>query len=88
MNDALKTIGRPLGKRGKVLGDGMFPELSSNGARHSWATAGISLDIPKETISRGMGHSNGIRVTDTYIDFDMRKVDEANRRIIDLILYR
>lgn len=34
-----------------------------------------------------MGHSNGVRVTDTYIDFDMRKVDEANRRIIDLILY-
>lgn len=88
MNDALKTIGRPLGKRGKVMGEGMFPELSSNWARHSWATAGISLDIPKETISRGMGHSNGIRVTDTYIDFDMRKVDEANRRIIDLILYR
>ena len=86
MNDALKAIGRPLGKAGKVLGKGFFPELSSNWARHTWATTGIILDIPKETISRGLGHSFGVAVTETYIDFDIRKVDEANRRIMDFIL--
>lgn len=85
MNDALKAIGRPLGERGKVIGEGLFPELSSNWARHSWASTGARLDIPKETISRGMGHSFGVAVTDIYIDFDMKKVDEANRRIIDFI---
>ena len=87
MNDGLKAIGRPLGKRGKVLGEGLFPTLSSNWARHSWATVGIGLDIHKETISLGMGHSFGVPVTDIYIKYDMKKVDDANRRIIDYVLY-
>ena len=86
MNDGLKSIGRPLGKRGKVVGEGYFPHLSSNWARHSWATVGSQLDIPKETISRGLGHSFGIPVTDVYIDYDMKKLDEANRKIMDYIL--
>lgn len=86
LNDALKGIGRPLGKRGKVTGKGLFPELSSNWARHTWATIGINIDLPKETIRIGMGHGTK-SVTDIYIDFDMNKVDLANRRILDFILY-
>lgn len=43
------------------------------------------LDIPKETIAAGLGHSAS-SVTDIYITFDRRKVDEANRRIIDFVL--
>lgn len=87
MNDALKSIGRPLGKRGKVLGSGYFPELTSNWARHSWASTGILLDIPKEIISRGLGHSFGVPVTEIYIDFDVKKLDDANRKIMNFILY-
>lgn len=87
LNDALKEIGRPLGERGKVLGKGWFPDLSSNWARHTWATIASRLDIPKEVISKGLGHSFGLSVTDIYIDFDNSKVDEANRRIIDYVLY-
>jgi hypothetical protein len=30
-----------------------------------------------------LGHSFGNRVTDTYIDYDSEKVDEANRKVID-----
>lgn len=86
MNDALKAIGRTRGKRGKVVADGMYPKLSTNWARHTWATIGINLDIPKETIRIGMGHGTK-SVTDIYIDFDMKKVDEANRRIMDYVLY-
>lgn len=55
-------------------------------ARHSWATIAASLDIPKETIAAALGHG-GNTVTDIYIDFDMHKVDEANRRVIDYVLY-
>lgn len=85
MNDALKEIGRPLGKRGKVEGKGFFPRLSSNWARHSWVTTGINIDIPREIMRVGAGH--GARsVTDIYIDFDIKKLDEANRRIMDYIL--
>ena len=31
--------------------------------------------------------SFGIRVTDTYINADLSRVDEANRRVIDYVLY-
>lgn len=87
MNAGLKAVGRPLGKRGKVEGDGLFPELSSNWARHTWATAASKIDIPKDVISAALGHRHGLTVTDIYIDFDPAKVDDANRKVIDYILY-
>lgn len=87
LNDALKEIGRPLGKRGRVLGKGIFPELSSNWARHTWATTAIKIGISKEVVSKALGHSFGLRVTDIYIDFDMGLVDDANRKVIDYIFY-
>ena len=31
--------------------------------------------------------SFGVRVTDTYINADLSRVDEANRRVIDYVLY-
>ena len=63
-----------------------LPGLSSYWARHSWATVAASLGIPKETIAAALGHG-GNTVTDIYIDFDQQKVDEANRRVLDWVLY-
>lgn len=87
LNDGLKGIGRTLGKRGKANDDGIFPGLSSNWARHTWATIASYIDIPKEVISKSLGHSFGLSVTDIYIDFDNSKVDEANRHVLDFVLY-
>lgn len=53
-------------------------------ARHSWATIAASLDVPKDTIAEALGHARNT-VTDVYIEFDHRKVDEANRRVIDFV---
>ncbi len=64
----------------------VMPELTTYWARHSWATIAASLDIPKETIAQALGHG-GNTVTDIYIDFDRKKIDEANRRVIDWVLY-
>lgn len=64
----------------------LLPGLTTYWARHSWATIAASLDIPKETIAAALGHG-GNSVTDIYIDFDRRKVDEANRRVLDWVLY-
>ena len=87
LNEALKRIGEvTIGKQGKKTRYPLFPKLSSYWARHSWATIAASLDIPKETIAAALGHG-GNTVTDIYIDFDRRKVDEANRRVIDWVLY-
>ena len=88
MNTALQNIG-PLerkGRGGKKKRQPLFPEISSYWARHTWATIAASLDIPRDTIAHALGHG-GNTVTDIYIDFDERKVDEANRKVLDWVLY-
>jgi len=44
------------------------------------------LDIPKETISAALGHEIGSSTTSIYINFDQKKVDDANRKVIDFLL--
>ena len=88
LNDGLKRLGEVVGKGGngtpKTLP--LFPFLTSYYARHSWATICVNdLDVPKETVAAALGHEMGNRITSIYIDFDQRKVDEANRRLIDYI---
>ena len=88
MNNALKNIG-PLkrsGLGGKKERKPLFPSISSYWARHSWATIAASLDIPRDTIAHALGHG-GNTVTDIYIDFDQQKVDDANRKVLDWVLY-
>lgn len=92
LNDNLKKIGRvevvpdKVGKMRKLKRTPIEPRLSTYWARHTWATIAASLDIPKDTIAAALGHS-GDTVTDIYIEFDHRKVDEANRKVMDWVLY-
>ena len=88
MNRTLKRIGevKRVGLGGKKIYKPLFPQISSYWARHSWATIAASLDIPRDTIAHALGHGNNT-VTDIYIDFDERKVDEANRKVLDWVLY-
>ena len=55
-------------------------------ARHSWATIASDLDIPKETISGALGHEIGSKVTGIYIDYDIKKVDAANKKVIKKVI--
>ena len=88
MNRALKKIGpvKRSGLGGKKDYDPLFPDISTYWARHTWATIAASLDIPRDTISHALGHGNNT-VTDIYIDFDQSKVDVANRKVLDWVLY-
>lgn len=88
INKALKKIGpiKRVGRGGKWDIKPLFPELSTYWARHSWATIAASLDIPRDTIAHALGHGNNT-VTDIYIDFDQKKVDDANRKVLDWVLY-
>lgn len=92
MNGHLISIGdnlrnyRGITSRFNAALQSVIPGVTTYTARYSWATIAASLDIPKETIARGLGHG-GHSVTDIYIDFDLRKVDEANRRVIDWVMY-
>lgn len=87
LNENLKKIGKVeiKGRGGKKVRTPIQPELTTYWARHTWATIAASLEIPKETIAAALGHG-GNTVTDIYIDFDRKKVDEANRKVIDYVM--
>lgn len=101
MNDGLKKIGpsekvkvSEQGDRNKANGKErkkwkveyhpLFPEITTYWARHTWATTAALLDIPEKTIGMALGHSDAMTAS-IYIDFDMRKIDEANRKVIDYL---
>lgn len=88
MGIGLKQIGETerKGLGGKKSRNPLFPDLSSYWSRHTWATIAAGIDIPKEVIAHALGHSwANATVTDIYIRFDEKKVDEANRKVLDYL---
>lgn len=85
LDDAMKKLGPACGKyrNGVLKREPINPSLSTYWARHSWATVAASLDLPNETIAAALGHSYGNKTTAIYINFDERKIDVANRAVID-----
>lgn len=70
-----------------AIDDGItFKELTTYWARHTWATIASELDIPDPTIAASLGHAYGNSTSAIYIDFNRKKVDEANRKVIDWVL--
>lgn len=76
VNRHLKDIASDLG----------LPPITTYTARYTWATLALSIDTPIEVISQALGHSYGQAVTLGYIMPDRRKVDEANKKVLGLIL--
>lgn len=85
LNDALKRMGQTYRNGVGWSGEPLFPSLSSYWSRHTWATLAASLGVPLDVISLALGHSFGNRVTQIYVEWSLGKVDEANRRVIDLL---
>lgn len=87
MSRGLKKIGPYTRKRpyNKKEYKPLFPDLTQYWCRHTWATIAAELDIPKETIAAALGHDMGNTTTAIYINFNQKKVDDANRRIIDYL---
>lgn len=80
---ALRAFNRQLMLLGELLGLG--DKLSSYTARHTWATTAYYCEIHPGIISEAMGHSS-ITVTETYLKpFKSKKIDEANRQVIDFV---
>lgn len=65
----------------------LFPFLSSYWARHTWASIASELGVPIDTIALALGHAHEHTMTMIYVNYDSAKIDEANRRVIDYILY-
>lgn len=87
LNKNLQEIGelKRIGFGGKKIRKPLFPDITTYWARHTWATIAHKIGIPKDTISIALGHEFGCKTTGIYIDYDMEKVDEANRKVIDYI---
>lgn len=80
---ALRAFNRRLILLGKLLG--LDDKLSSYTARHTWATTAYYCEVHPGIISEAMGHSS-ITVTETYLKpFHNRKIDDANKRVIDFV---
>lgn len=70
----------------RLIPEDPFTRLSTYWARHSWATIAYNeLGASVDTISAALGHRNGSRITAIYINPDTRKVDDLNRRLLDLL---
>lgn len=90
-----RRLDKNLKKAGKMpvpgmrsVGEPLLPGVSSGSARTSWATiAEEELNIPREVIAAALGHHT-IDVTTTYLRTEWRKkVDEANRMVLDWVFY-
>ena len=66
----------------------LIPEdTKAYSVRHSWATIARNvLNISKDDIDLCLNHVNEAhKMADVYIDKDFTRIDQANRRMIDLL---
>lgn len=86
MNNALKTIGKKYKNGCKPTGNALFPNISSYWSRHTWGTIAAEIDTPIDVIAHALGHNiPELNVTSIYIRFNEKKVDAANRKVIDFV---
>ena len=83
INQGLKQVAKLLNERDKDI----EPQLQYYYARHSWATIGRNIcRISKDDIHFALCHSDSrMKVTDIYIEEDFTIIDEANRKVLDVV---
>jgi integrase len=88
-NIELKNIGKKITTELKKENPkASFPEnMTTNWARHTWATiARNDCRINKDDVALCLGHEDtDNKVTDIYINYDYRIIDESNRKVLDMI---
>ena len=89
MGKTLRKTGKKRVNGKRSTGHAILPDVCFGSARTSWATiAQEELDIDREVIAAALGHHT-VDVTTTYLRTRWRKkVDEANRKVIDWVLYK
>lgn len=63
----------------------LFPNITSYWARHTWATIAADIDIPDAVIDAALGHKSPYRMTDVYVRRNIKKVNDAIRKVIDYV---
>lgn len=60
--------------------------ISAYWGRHTWSSLAIEIGVDIAYVSAGLSHSHGEPVTQVYIQYRQKKIDEDSRRVIDYIL--
>lgn len=81
--NALHLVNVHLKKLSDMLG--LQRPLSMYVARHSWASAARTQNIPLSVISEGMGHDSETTTQIYLASIETSAVDDANKKIIDLL---
>lgn len=100
INNALQSIGAEKNKGGRLPGGrpkktnkdekpkGIWPELTTYWARHTWATIARKIGVSTDDIALALGHADeNHSTTMIYIDDDLDLIDQANRKVLDWVLY-
>lgn len=82
--DMMKRLNRDLCAFCKHIG---IPRITTNWLRHGWATFAWNNGVPMDVVSLALGHSFGLRVTQGYVAKSITNADDANRFVIDSLLY-
>lgn len=87
MSRELKRIGpmKRKGLGGKKHFRPIVPDISQYWSRHTWASLAIECDVPENIVSYALGHDTRIATTSIYIKVRQKKLDAANRAVIDFI---
>lgn len=88
MNEGLKKIGPVTWSKQQgpsPIFDPILPQISQYWCRHTTATLMFNMGYSIDLIASSLGHDNGNKTTNIYIEFNQSKVDEANRKLIDYV---
>jgi integrase len=87
MDRNLKKIGpyTRKGLGGKKYIQPLFPDLSQYWCRHTTATLMARMGYSNDIIACSLGHENGNKTTNIYIEYNEDEVDKANRALIDYV---
>ncbi len=72
------------GRKRRKMGKPILPDVTVYSARYTFASIGAELEIPRETIALCLGHS-WADVTSHYISYDIKRINDAVRQIIDYV---
>lgn len=85
VNELIKATNKGLKH---ICNDLKIPKITTNWARHSWASiARNKAKVPKADVDFCLGHvNNDYKMADIYIEIDYSICDDANRKVLDLLL--
>lgn len=87
MDKNLKKIGpyTRKGLGGKKYINPILPDLSQYWCRHTTATLMANMGYSNGLIASSLGHEDGNKTTNIYIEYNEVEVDKANRALIDFV---